>query len=153
MTEKKDSIVGELRQVSSQLNQATDDAAKMVAEVETFLNNECSVGVPASVEFAEDRSVAATPIKRYLSYARVNGKFRIAITSVAFVVDEDGDDVQKELEPIAWPSAPRDYKLASIAVMPELLKAIVSEAAMKIEKASGAVDAVSEVLSALRTEK
>jgi hypothetical protein len=146
-------IVGELRQVSDQLNQATDDAAKMVAEVETFLNTECSIGVPASVEFAQERPDETTMIKRYLAYARVSGKFRIAITSAAFFVNEDGDDVRQELEPVAWPSAPREYKLASVAVMLELLKAIIENATSKVEKASDAVDAVSDVLLALYIDK
>ena len=46
--------IASLRELSPQLNEATDEAAAVVSDVEKFLNEECSIGLPVRVEIASE---------------------------------------------------------------------------------------------------
>ena len=78
MTQQLKKSVERIRELSPQLNAATDDANRVVAAVEQFLNEDCKVGIPAgvvAVYAAEDSQDAAMT----LGYWRVQGKYRIAV--------------------------------------------------------------------------
>lgn len=111
--------IATIRELAPQLNDATDNANRVVAEVEAFLADECSLGLPVRI--------AINDIE-WLAYCRVDGKFRIAVATGA------------ELTP--FDQCPRGLKLAACAQLPELLKALALEATRHIEGTRETVSAV-----------
>ena len=120
-----------IRHHATGLNEVTDDAQAIVARVEKFLN-ECSIGLAADVEFDEVDAGPKTSRCRCLSYARVDGKYRIAVTTHLFL-DHGEPQLNRywsdpDNPPKSWGSCRRETKLASFKVLPELLTTIAEQA-------------------------
>src|SRR5687767_5355800 len=112
MTEALSDAVQKLRTLSPKLNAATDLATKAVARVEKFLNDECSIGLPA-----ETRAWITETERVSLAYDRHESKFRILIR----YEDPGSDEVRRE---VAWSEAPRGDKLATFAHLAKLLEEV-----------------------------
>ena len=93
MTKELRDSIEKIRALAPKLNAATDAAQAIVTRVEAFLNDECSIGIPAEVgacfrrdfltaDAVEDSDGnaedASAPYERWwhLCYERVDGKFR-----------------------------------------------------------------------------
>lgn len=135
--------IDSLRNLSPRLNKITDEANDIVRDVESFLNEECSIGVTAcvNVEYFGDPNEGSSG-GRYLEYRRVGPRFRIAIV----VADENGEDVSVK----PWADSPRHEKLDSFKVLPDL----IGEIAKKVEESIAAVEnttkSVASTLATLR---
>ena len=135
-----DAIDG-LRVHSARLNQLTDDAAKVIKQVEDFLNVECSAGVFARVVVSRigssDDEYQNTGA-RYLAYCRVGPRFRIA-------VDWAADDNPSEPDPKAWSDCKRDDKLESLEKLPELIAEISKELGDRVKKVEESLEVAKAV--------
>ncbi len=146
-----------IREATPVLNKATDEAQAIVARVEKFLD-ECSVGVHAHVQFSDEDVNEELSRQRSLSYERVDGKFRIAVTTTACLeIETDGDPYTKcmpdeDNPPVAWGSCPRHIKLASFGSLPGLLSRIAEEASGLSRKAGETTEAVKQILDELNTK-
>src|SRR5262245_14975669 len=100
-----------LRKLTPRINAVTDLAAETVREVESFLSDECSAGIPARV-LAEDYD-PSSEAGLFLEYRRVGSRFRIAVVELA----EDGSD---EFEK-PWTDCARTLKLKTFRLLPTLL--------------------------------
>jgi len=161
MTETLRESIENLRSLSPKLNKATDDANNVVQAVETFLNDECRLGVPAEVLAIENDDEHSDTS---LAYARVAGKYRIAVTTRWFKVrDEDGtpftDDfgnpepILMSVETSAWSESPRAMKLKTFKELPTLLEQLAKEAEEAISSTTEASEAVGKILAALNHER
>ena len=164
MTESLRESIERIRELAPVLNKATDDAQAIVARLEQFLS-EYRVGVPAKVK-VDDMDVSKNISRqRYLSYERVDGKFRIAVTThLACETDEVNhkNNINEpfvikfmpdpENPPIAWCSCPRDVKLVSFDALPELLRKIAKEAFCTSQQANNTVETVRQILTAVAGE-
>lgn len=156
-----------LRSTSAKLNAATDAAKDVVARVEKFLNDECSLGLPVEVYVGGDPASAPASIEQdddrprvftndtYLCYCRVGGSFRIAIrqdlsedVSAATGIANDWTTVSPG-DPEAWASAPRDLKLRTVPKLTKLLEQIVAKANETVTSTEQAVETAKKVLAAL----
>ena len=154
--------IAKLRTLSPQLNESTDEANRVVAMVEKFLNDECSIGLPAEVGVStrtlrveaddDDEATTATEYTT-LNYARVDGTFRIA---VEVGLSHEGADErgmarteweQTSLTP--WASCPRSVKLETFPSLADLLKAICESTEKAIEQTAETSKAVEDILGAL----
>jgi len=150
MTEELRKSIERIRSLAPDLNKATDEAQKVVARVEQFLDG-CGIGVTAEAQFSNEDLDENMSRQRQLSYARVAGKFRIAVTATLcemlenttkFMPDEDNP-------PIAWGSCPRDIKLESFGRLPELLEKIADRASELSQAATDTTKTVKEILDAV----
>ena len=74
-----DKSIKKLRQLAPVLNKTTDDAARVVQEVENLLSKDLGLGIDESVVI---HSYNVSKVKEQitsLAYRRVAGKFRIAV--------------------------------------------------------------------------
>ena len=149
-----------LRTLSPQLNESTDEANRVVAMVETFLNDECSIGLPAEVVVCKVTKRIETPSdNRYedpktttaveyttLNYERVDGTFRIA---VEVGLSHEGGDEWEQTSLTPWASCPRSVKLATFPKLGDLLTEICESTEKAIEQTTETSKAVEEILGAL----
>ena len=163
MTDDLQKHVDQIRSKAPELNEATDAANLAVAKVEKLLNEECSVGLPASAEFScedvEPDEVRDGFVKawrqRHLVYDRIDGRFRIGVEET---LDEKPDDChdpycQSRESIIPWERCPRAWKLGAICKLPELLATIASEMESAIDKAHEAASAVTKIADAVNGNK
>lgn len=134
MTDELKRRMARLREIAPRLNAATDQASKLVAQVEKFLVEELHIGVSAEVRYEEvpagtDDDNHALRIRHSLAFGRVGGSFRIHVVRETVDVD-DGASARTTLaqERILWPSCTRETKLKAFEKLPELLDKIIEEA-------------------------
>lgn len=129
--------VAKLRALSPKLNGAVDQAQRVVLQIESFLANECQVAIQAEVPVIyNDKGVAVT----LLRYGRVDGKFRIALTST------DGDT---RFVSRAWTECDRSEKLASFSALPKLILAVTKAVEAQINATTQTSNTVSALMAAL----
>src|SRR5687768_2402507 len=132
MTDELRRQVQALRAIAPRLNAATDEAARIVKEVQDLLGRELSLGITATSRGFDERpapegqeSGRERRVSSYLAYDRVGESFRIHVYHETCERDDDGafTTVVAE-ERIPWSSCPRQLKLRSFARLPELLHQI-----------------------------
>jgi hypothetical protein len=129
--------VAKLRALSPKLNNAVDQAQRVVLQIEHFLAHECQVAIQAEVPVAyNDKGVAVT----LLRYGRVDGKFRIALTST----DGDCRFVSR-----AWTECDRSEKLSSFTFLPKLVLAVTKAVEDQINATTKTSKTVSTLMGAL----
>jgi hypothetical protein len=132
--------VAKLRALSPKLNRAVDQAQRVVLQIEHFLAHECQVAIQAEVPVAyNDKGVAVT----LLRYGRVEGKFRIALTST----DGDCRFVSR-----AWTECDRSEKLSSFTFLPKLVLAVTKAVEEQINATTKTSKTVSTLMGALGVE-
>jgi hypothetical protein len=140
-----------LREIAPDLNKATDDAAKIVQEVETLLAK-LSIGITAEVRLYERQKTKSVSEYTSLAYCRVKGNFRIAVTvekSTDFVDDRGcAARAWDTVSETPWAECQREAKLESFPKLPDLLEAIIKAA----EEAKGKVDAAKQAVEKILSE-
>ena len=159
MTENLRKSIETIRNLSPKLNAATDDAHKTVVAVEKFLNEECSVGLPVRVVLPTPMTISAFgavdaddgTTTTFLAYERLDGKFRIAVRVLTFELEKDEEGIYQvnSIESIPWVSAPREQKLKTFNLLPELLKVVASESQRMIDSSSETNETMNQILDAM----
>jgi hypothetical protein len=127
----------QIKGLTPRLNKVTDMANEVTRHVELFLNHEMSVGVPAEVAIGSPGEQTES-----LVYARVNGKFRIAVV----VLDKaTGNEVMFK----PWADCTREIKLRSFRYLPLLMTKLASEIAQQLAEVEEAAVQVAEVLASI----
>src|SRR5262249_18058801 len=133
--------MAKLREIAPRLNVATDQASKLVAQVERFLVEELHIGLSAEVCYEEvpagtDDDNQTLRIRHSLAFGRGGGSFRIHVLRETVAVDE-GTSARQTLaeERILWPSCTRETKLKAFEKLPDLLDKII-EGAERLTQAS-----------------
>lgn len=156
MTEELRKSLERIRDLTPKLNTVTNEASASVQRVEEYLAKH-SVGLPASVWIDGEELPDDCLIRRYLCYDRVGTKFRIAVeTKLVERASAEGqmlraDDASRESRQdiVAWSSCPRDLKLSSIRLLPDLLDEIANEIERVSKEAKPAIAAVKKVAKAM----
>ena len=134
--------VQSLRSISPRLNAITDRANETVRDVEQFLNDECSIGLPAFTVISFDNGDEEDYAGTYLGYVRVGPKYRIAVATL-----DNASNIQS-VKP--WTDCSREEKLESFGKLPDLLARIAERAEEQIQTAEKAAKTVADTLAALR---
>jgi hypothetical protein len=80
MSKKLKKAFAALREIAPKLNDATSSANDAVEQVEKFLNEECSIGLPCWILADKIESDEGPTVRHlWLGYDRIDGKFRIAV--------------------------------------------------------------------------
>jgi hypothetical protein len=154
MTEPLENSVAHLRAFSLHLNDVTDQATAAVRRVETFLNQECRLGLAVYVPVTAHAPDLPT---LQLGYARTGERYRIVVRSLAYAV-RDGEvlrhhgsqsPVIEAEEQVAWSECPRAIKLDAFQHLPALLTALQEKVADVIQRADAALAAAQRITSVL----
>lgn len=133
-----------LHSLASELNKAADDATVLVRDIEKLLAQDLNLSVAAEVHAP---SVVSQADEAYLSYTRVGGKFRIAVTHWEIRGAKTLDETWRSVSEIPWLECSRDVKLQSFPELPRLLEEIIKQAGLALESLSKATPAVKELLA------
>ena len=133
MSAKKDSPIlraqksyQELISVANTLNKASDQLGKIIAPVDLALKA-LNLGISSWVSFNEWSDNSYNFERDEVGYCKVGGKWGIAIRSVSG--NEDLPDETKLDGPWLFNEAPRKLRIQAIDKIPELLEALVKDAA------------------------
>jgi len=136
----------QLRAICPQLNQATDEATRLIVRVEKFLNQECSLGIPTGVIMSETPGVADLVTRVELKYGRSErGLFGLYISTKVLA----GQDQVVSRTAVPLLRASREEKLNSVAELPRLLAKLAQKAADMAAKAKASTQTVSRVMNAM----
>ena len=126
--EFRDDQMDALRGIAAQLTAATAEASVVIQAVDHFLADELCIGVSAaSRPFDSQRALGDDDreliITSHLAFGRIQGKDRIYVLKATLEKDEWKENftnvVAEDYTP--WASCPRELKLQSFAMLPELL--------------------------------
>jgi hypothetical protein len=133
-----------LRTSTQRLNTLTDAAAKIVQDVESFLD-ECNVGIGTQVlvHNVGDESTNEYRYSVYLTYQRCGDRFRIA---VAHHDDDNSYNRPQDVHVRAWSECSRVEKLDTVVKLPELLVDLATRVDERTIKAEQAVSAIGPLL-------
>lgn len=154
MTEPLEDSVAHLRAFSLHLNEVTDRATIAVRRVETFLNQECRLGLAVYVPVAASAPDLPT---LQLGYARTGDRYRIVVRALTYrsedgqVLRDDGSGspvIDRE-EQIAWSECARALKLEAFHHLPALLTALQVHVAEVIKRADAALEAAQRITAVL----
>jgi len=156
MTEELYGKLVALRDAASTLNRATDAAAAAVAAVEDFL---AALGIGLSTQtrtFAGDPRprVAGEEERRVfysLAYGRVAGTYCVHVVAESRRKEAGPPEVWETIsgEEIPWSSCPREVKLRSFALLPELLEQIAGKGLELAEETAETNATVRDVFAAI----
>ncbi|MBN8525098.1 MAG: hypothetical protein J0M02_07170 [Planctomycetes bacterium] len=146
MSEQLDRSVAHLRDLSSHLNQVTDQATAAVRRVETFLNQECRLGIAVYVPVG---TPAPDGTAYQLGYDRCGGRFRIIVRTLRLDVGEDGQAVVLDSDETPWSDCARAAKLDAFQQLPALLDALRGQLTEVIGRADAAVAAAQRITDVL----
>ncbi len=134
MTDELKQRMARLRAIAPRLNNATDQASKLVALVERFLTEELRIGISAessgfnSWSAGKDEDGKSLMVHQTLAFGRVNGAYRIhVVDELRIVDDEGGPQGLVSRQATLWPSCGREIKLRAVEKLPELLDKIINE--------------------------
>jgi len=158
MTKELQKALQTLRDMSPKLNEATDRANELVAAVEAFLNKECSIGIGARVLFREtkrqeldpndDERTQTVEVEEWLVYERIGPGYHIGI-ALTELVGGLAESYRADIGVLPWSQEDRDTKLASFAVLPDLLQTIAENVGAVVDKTDGVIDVVAKLTDAL----
>jgi hypothetical protein len=152
MTDELKLRMARLREIAPRLNNATDQASRLVAMVEKFLADELHIGIATeSSEFnswsaGKDEADRHQVICQTLAFGRVGAAFRIHVVDETRIMDDDGswgESVARLQTP--WPACGRETKLRAFEKLPELLDNIIKETERLAETAASAAVKVGEM--------
>jgi hypothetical protein len=136
-----------LRDSAQRLNEISDRAAATVQQLETFLNEECSVGIDVSVLVSKETEDLGQGFEAeeltYLEYHRVGGRYRIAVLVETRAPYGDDNTVTP------WVECKRDVKIETVKKLPELLSELVKAINTRIAEAEHAVDSAAQLLKGM----
>lgn len=145
--ERVQKAVQQLPTIAATLNAATDELGQSVGKLDALLKK-FNLGVPTWVHFVSDRFEDAF-YNESLGYAKVNGKWGIAISTSKGDFSNPAYDREEEW---LFNEAPRLLRINAVEKIPELLEALLenaADAAGKITEKAGEVDALTDAMKAL----
>ena len=152
MSEPLENSITHLRDQSLQLNDITDRATAAVRRVETFLNQECRLGLAVYVPIppAPGKGLPAPDAPRLqLGYARGGDRYRIVVRALAKDRDRTSENERSRDEQVAWSECPRALKIEAFQQLPALLTALHSHLAEIIQRADAALVAAQRITDVL----
>ncbi|WP_406696839.1 hypothetical protein V5E97_38205 [Singulisphaera sp. Ch08] len=141
-----------LRVIVSQLNEALSEASGVVQDVDRYLAEEFDIGVwaisrPFGSQHGTGEGGRELLISSHLAYGKAAGRNRLHILAATLERGEGSDQFTQIVseERIPWPLCPRETKLHSFAMLPELLGTL----ALKAEEITAQTSRTSETVRQL----
>jgi hypothetical protein len=145
-----------LRVIVSQLNGALSEASGVVQDVDRYLAEEFDIGVwaisrPFDSQLTSGDDGRELMISSHLAYGKAAGRSRIHILAATLEKGEGSDQFTQIVseERIPWPLCPRETKLHSFAMLPELLGTLASKAEEIAAQTSRTSETVRQLLETM----
>jgi hypothetical protein len=142
-----------LRSIVPQLNSAVEEASSVVQAVDRFLSEELGISTwAASRPFDQQRAIGDDGrellVTSHLACGKVAGRYRLHVLTATLDKPEGKEQFTHIVneERIPWSSLPRDVKLQSFVMLPELLNILASRVSEIASQTSRTVEAVWELL-------
>lgn len=142
--------------IVSQLNGALSEASGIVQDVDRYLAEEFDIGVWAiSRPFDSQRGTGEDGrellISSHLAYGKAAGRSRLHILTATLERGEGSDQFTQIIseERVPWPLCPREIKLHSFAMLPELLGTLASKAEEIATQTSRTSETVRQLLETM----
>ena len=142
-----------LRAIVPQLNSAVEEAASVVQAVDRFLAEELAISTwAASRPFDQHRTIGDDGrellVTSHLACGKVAGKYRLHVLTATLDKPEGKEQFTHIVneERIPWSSCPRDVKLQSFAMLPELLNILAARVSEIASQTTKTVETVWELL-------
>lgn len=154
MSEQLNEAVAHLRNLSTHLNDVTNQATAAVRRVEIFLNQECRLGLSVYVPVT---ALAPDLPTVQLGYARCGNRYRIVVRTLQYL-QEAGEILRNEVsnapivedeDEVAWSECPREAKLDAFQHLPALLGALQNHLNQVNERTGAAVAAAERITAVL----
>jgi hypothetical protein len=141
MVSKLNKSLNALRAIAPAINEAADEANRVVKEVEHTLVRELGIGVSATSEVTrewrrrdvdDDGEATDEEVREYLGFGRVMGSYCIHVVESVYHKDGNGwfnDEV--DMTETAWSICDRETRLRTFEGLPSLLENL-AEAAKKV---------------------
>ena len=154
MPEPLEDSIAHLRAFSLHLNDVTDQATAAVRRVETFLNQECRLGLAVYVPVTSDAPDLPT---LQLGYARTGERYRIVVRALVYSLHDgqiarhqgSGLPLIEREEQVAWSECARATKLEAFQHLPALLTALQAQVAEVVSRADAALAAAQRITAVL----
>lgn len=156
-----------LRAATAKLNASTDEAGRIIQQVERFLGEEMGIGISADTAYFLDEpyegddqdeagwidevgNPARPDVCHALGYGRIGGKYRIhVITTLEGHKTNSHNGLTRHttvLDRTPWASCPRDLKLTAFPVLPKLLERLADRAKELASQADSAAKTVEDLM-------
>jgi hypothetical protein len=125
------------------LNQVSDKLAKSVADIDSAIGK-LNLGIRCWVSYSDITYPDGwTSWRKYIGYAKLKGKWGIALASCTDHGGEPADDWE------SWPfnESPREMRLEAVEFIPKLLEELTKEAAKTSQKLRSKLDPAQELAS------
>jgi hypothetical protein len=143
------SSFSKLQLVASNLNQVSDGLRDAVAQIDVAikdLNLGCSVWVIVTHHSDPDTEFFRN---EDLGYAKVGGKWGIALRTVSGRLGDESEDVEQWL----FNDAPRSLRISGIEKLPQLLERLAEDATAAAEKVRGSLAVAQDFVAAISTAR
>jgi cell division septum initiation protein DivIVA len=146
--ERVQNSIQQLPTAAASLNAATDQLGKSVGELDGVLRK-FSLGIPTWVPFSSSpNSLFPRYYHEDIGYAKIGGKWGVAIRTVdGDEVSDAGDDIEQWL----FSDSPRLLRVRAIEKIPELLEALLKNAAEMTEKITAKAEEVAALTAAINS--
>ncbi len=148
MPDAVDAALKQLASVSHTLNEVSDRLSKSLADVESAL---CAykLGVSAWVELRKGKELSEPgsdecTVVHQLGYGKYKGKWGLLVACYCEETFEGEFDEEQFLR-----DAPRETRLAAVEKLPDLLKALTTEASQVAEEAAKKAEKVRQIAASL----
>ena len=145
LTERVNASSKQLSAASVQLNAVSDELGKLIAELEAAIKK-LNLGVEAWTRVSGTSSDGGAYTREDLGYAKVDGKWGIALRSVS---GHEAFDDSENCEETPFNEAPRHLRIAAIDKIPNLIDKLSAAAEATTKEISGKLDRVREVVTAV----
>jgi hypothetical protein len=146
-----------LRGIAAQLNAANIEATVVVQAVDQYLGEELHIGVTAVSRPFETQRILGdgereTLVTSHLAFGRVHGKDRTYVLKATLEKDEWKEGFNKVVaeERTPWCNCPRELKLQSFSMLPELLGNLAGRVSEVALQTSRTVETVRELMEIMR---
>jgi hypothetical protein len=143
------SLFEKLADSSARLNSGSDELAKAIGPIDTALKK-LNLGVSAWYDYrgSRDPDPDGNYSYRSIGYAKVNGKWGLALSKDSGSVYDDNDNSEEWL----FNDAPRSMRIEALDYIPDLLEQLVNESnrvAEDLQKKAKQAQEIAERISAL----
>jgi hypothetical protein len=136
----------QLAAVASDLNDVSDELGKSITEIDSSLKK-LNLGVSVWIRVGGwDNPQEMEYFREQLGYAKVNGKWGIALRTIA---GDDNHPDQEHIEAWLFNDGPRTLRLTAIEKLPEMLLMLSKEALETAGKIKNKLAEVQEVARAI----
>jgi hypothetical protein len=122
LPERVNTSLKQLAESASRLNETSDEFALTIVAIDTALKS-LNLGTTAWYEYAKSSDNEGGYSSRYVGYAKINGKWGLALSTVSGYINYSEDEVDQW----SFNEAPRWMRIEAVDHIPDLLDELIKQ--------------------------